>query len=172
MSLTFNTPHESHVNTLHFTAHKEKNHPNFSYILTSKVKNKICFRPNASQVIHFPIQPTFPLTFETFEIEIMFLSTPHPFFNSRFYPTISLLRVFQATKSVPNSSSVIIQKVIHHSDILSPGYIGYIEVPATNNKPPHYKVIEINSLIHTILLSNYPDLSEPNPCLSFISSEN
>ena len=32
MSLTFNTPHESRINTLPFTAHKEKDYPYFSYI--------------------------------------------------------------------------------------------------------------------------------------------
>ena len=55
MSLTINTPHESRVNTLPFTAHKEKDYPYFSYIYTIKVKNKISFKLSASQDIHFPI---------------------------------------------------------------------------------------------------------------------
>ena len=38
MSLTINTPHESRVNTLPFTAHKEKDYPCFSYKHTIKVK--------------------------------------------------------------------------------------------------------------------------------------
>ena len=41
MSLTFNTPHESRINTLPFTAHKEKDYPYFSYIYTIDVKNKL-----------------------------------------------------------------------------------------------------------------------------------
>ena len=41
MSLTFNTPHESRVNTLPFTAHKEKDYPHFSYIYTINVKKFI-----------------------------------------------------------------------------------------------------------------------------------
>ena len=80
MSLTFNTPHESRVNTLPFTAHKEKDYPYFSYIYTINVKNKVYFKPNASQIIHFPIQPTLPLTFKTSDNEVIFPSTPHPFF--------------------------------------------------------------------------------------------
>ena len=63
MSLTFNTPHESRINTFPFTAHKEKDYPYFSYIYTINVKNKLYFKPNASQIIYFPIQPTLPLTF-------------------------------------------------------------------------------------------------------------
>ena len=87
MSLTFNSPHESRVNTLPFTAQKDKDYPYFSYIHTIKVKSKIYFKPNASQVIHFPIQPTLPLTFQTSDNEILFPSTPNPFFNTRFDST-------------------------------------------------------------------------------------
>ena len=82
MSPTFNTPLESHVNTLPFTAHEEKVYLLFSYICTIKVKIKIYFKPNASQVVHFKIQPTLPLTFKTSENELVFpqliipISTP------------------------------------------------------------------------------------------------
>ena len=93
MSLTFNTPNESRVNTLPFTSHKEKDYPYFSYIYTIKVKSKIYFKPNASQVIHFSMDnsshvihfPTLPLTFQTSDNEVIFPSTPHPFFNTRHY---------------------------------------------------------------------------------------
>ena len=34
MLLTFKTPHETHVNTLPFFAHKEKDYPYFLYIYT------------------------------------------------------------------------------------------------------------------------------------------
>ena len=39
----------------------------------------------------------------------------------------------------------------------------YNEVPATNIKPPHYKVNNVNSLIHTMFHTYYPDLSELKP---------
>ena len=58
---------------------------------------------------------------------------------------------------------MIIQNITHHSAILAPGSIGYIEVPATNIQPTHYKVNDVNSLIHTVFHSYYPDLSEPKP---------
>ena len=163
MSLTFNTPHESRINTLPFTAHKEKDHPYFSYIYTINVKNKLYFKPNASQIIHFPVQPTLPLTLKTSDNEVIFPSTPHPFFNTRFNSTFNFLQVYQNYNIEPSSCSVIIQNITHHSAILAPGFIGYIEVPATNIQPTHYKVNDVNSLIHTVFHSYYPDLSEPKP---------
>ena len=173
MSLIFNTPHESRVNTFPFTAHKEKDYPSFSYIYTIKVKNKIFFKPNASQVIHFPIQPTLPLTSQTSDKEVLFPSTHHPFFDTRFNSTFNFLQVYQSMKAEP-TCSVITQNITHHSAILTPGYIGYIEVPANNIKPPHYKVNHVNSLIHTVFLSYYPDLSEPKPplCRSSLRKRN
>ena len=114
MSLTFKTPHESRVNTLPFTAHKEKDYPYFSYIYTINVKNKVYFKPNASQIIHFPIQPTLPLTFKTSDNEVIFPSTPHPFSNTRFNSTFNFLQVYQNTNTEPSSCSVIIdQKLIN-----------------------------------------------------------
>ena len=164
MSLTFNTPHESGGNTLPFTAHKEKDYPYFSYIYTIKVENKIYFKPNDSHVIHFPIQPTLPLTFQTSDNEVKFPSTPHPFFT-RFNSTFNFLQIYQNIKTEPNRCSVIIQNITHHSAILNPGHIGYIEVPATNIKPLHYNVNDVNSLIQTVFNSYYPALSEPKPPL-------
>ena len=163
ISLTFNTSHESRINTLPFTAHKEKDYPFFSYIYTINVKNKIHFKPNASQIIHFPINPTLPLTFKTSDNEVIFPSTPQPFFITRFNSTFNFLQVYQNFKTEPSNCSVIIQNITHHSAILAPGYIGYIEVPATNIQPTHYKVNDVNSLIHTDFHSYYPDLSEPKP---------
>ena len=165
MPLTVNTPHEYRVHTLPFAAHKEKYYPYFSYIYTIKVNTKIYFKPDASQVIRFQIQPTLPLIFQTSDNDVVFASTPHPFFNTRFNSTFNFLQVYQKIKTEPNSCSVIIQNITHHSAILTPGYVGYIEVPATNIKPLRYKVNGVNSLIHTVFHSYYPDLSEPKPPL-------
>ena len=121
------------------------------------------FKPKASQVIHFPIQPTHPLTFKTSENAIIFPSTPHQYFNSRFNSIFNFVQVYENTNPEPNSCSVIIQIVTHNSAIFSPGYIGSIEVPATNIKPPYYKVDDASSLLHTMYHSYYPGLAEPKP---------
>ena len=56
---------------------------------------------------------------------------------------------------------------MHHdvtqSAIPSPGYVGYNEVPATDNKPPRNNSLDVNSLIHYIFHSNYPEFSKPKP---------
>ena len=93
----------------------------------------------------------------------MYLSTPHPNFKTRSNSTFNFLQVWQNPKTEFSSCSVIIQNFTHHSAVLSPGYIDYIEVPETNNNPPHYKINDVNSLIHTIIHTNYTDLSERKP---------
>ena len=124
MSFLFNTPHQSHANTLLFTAHKKQDYLYFSYIYKINVDNKTYFKPYASHVIHFPIQPTLPSTFKTSEIEVIFPSTPPPYFNSRFNSTSDFLQVYQNTKPEPNSCFVIIQmlpttQLSLHQDILA-----------------------------------------------------
>ena len=145
MSLISNTTHESHVNSLLFTAHKEKDYP------------------YTSQVIHCPFQPTIPLTFTTSENGKNFPSTPHPFSNSHVNSTFIFLQVYQNTKVDSNSCPVIIQNFTHHSAITSQGYIVYIEKIATILEPPHYKVNDVSSLKHTVFHTFYPELSEPKP---------
>ena len=88
---------------------------------------------------------------------------PHPYFITGFNSTFNFLQVYHILKTEPNNCSVITQNTTHHSAILSQGYVVYFEVPATNTKPPHYKVDDVNSLIHTIFHTYYPDLSEPKP---------
>ena len=127
MPPAFNTPLESYVTTLPFTALEGKVYSLFSYICTIKVKNKIYFKPNASQVVHFQIQPTLPLTFKTSENELIFpYPIPHLLIPiSTPALTLNFLQVYQTVKTEPSSSSVIVQNVTHHSAILSPVYIGY-----------------------------------------------
>ena len=100
MSLTINTPQKSYVHTLPFTARKEKDYPYYSHIYEIKVKNKTYCKPNASQVVHFPIQPTILLTFKTSENDIIFASTPHPSFNS-FNSTFKFLHITKKLKLNP-----------------------------------------------------------------------
>ena len=83
-----------------------------------------------------------------------------PMHSNGLNSTFNFLQVYQNFKTEPTSCSVFIQKITHQSAILTPGYIGYIEVPATIIKPFHHKVNDVNSLIHTVFHSYYPDLSE------------
>ena len=107
----------NHIKTLPFTADKEKEYPYFSYMFTYKEKYNVDFKLKASQVIHFPIQPTLPLPFKTSENEIIFSSSPHPCFNSRFNSTFNFLQVYQKTKLEAISCSEIIKNVTHNRTI-------------------------------------------------------
>ena len=40
----------------------------------------------------------------------------------------------------------------NHIATLPTGHIGYIEVPITNEKPTHYQVNDINTLLHNVAL--------------------
>ena len=159
MPLIVNTPHESHVNTGPFPL--IKTNTTLFRPKKSKKSDKLFYKPNASQVIHFAIQPIIPLNFQTSDKEVKIHSTPHTYFNTRFNSTFNSLQVYKYAKSETNSFSVIIGKITHHSEIRSPKSIDYIEVPATNIKPLHYKVHDGNSLIHTPFFSYCSDLSEP-----------
>ena len=83
LSLTFITTQYFPINTVPVTAHKEKNYPFFfTHILKKNKKNYL--RTNDLQIIHFSIQPTLPLTFKTLKNEIIFSSTSHQLFRTRF----------------------------------------------------------------------------------------
>ena len=56
-----------------------------------KVKFETYFNPNASQVVHFSIQPTPLLTLKSSEMEVIFHLTPHPYFYTRFHSTFNFL---------------------------------------------------------------------------------
>ena len=46
---------------------------------------------------------------------------------------------------------------------LPQGLIGYIEIPTTNTKPSYYRVYDVNTLVHSLVHSYCPDITEPVP---------
>ena len=60
-----------------------------------------------------------------------------------------------------DSCSTIIQNVTSHPATLPRGIIGYIEIPITQTTPPHYRVYDVNSLIHTVIHAYHPDTTIP-----------
>ena len=59
------------------------------------------------------------------------------------------------------SCSTVIQNFTSHSATLPRGIIGYIEVPVTQTTPPHYRVHDVNSLIHSVIHPYHPDTTIP-----------
>ena len=60
-----------------------------------------------------------------------------------------------------DSCSTIIQKFTSHPATLPRGITGYIEIPITQTTPPHYRVHEVNSLIHSVIHAYHPDTTIP-----------
>ena len=48
-----------------------------------------------------------------------------------------------------------------HFSKLPKGNIGYIEIPVTIEKPSYYQVNDVNTLIHSIIHTYHPDITEP-----------
>ena len=59
------------------------------------------------------------------------------------------------------SCLTIIQNFTSHPATLSPGIIGYIEIPITQTTPPHYRVHDVNSLLHSVIHAYHPDTTTP-----------
>ena len=63
----------------------------------------------------------------------------------------------------PDTCAQIIQNSTNHVATLPTGHIGYIEVPNTNEKPKYYQVKDINTLIHIVIHTYHPDITECIP---------
>ena len=60
-----------------------------------------------------------------------------------------------------DSCSTVIQNFTSHPATLPRRFIGYIEIPITQTTPPHYRVHDVNSLIHSVIHSYHPDTTIP-----------
>ena len=65
---------------------------------------------------------------------------------------------------VNNKSKDSCSAVIHftsHPATLPRRIIGYIEIPIIQTTPPHYRVQDVNSLIHSVIHTYHPDTTIP-----------
>ena len=60
-----------------------------------------------------------------------------------------------------DSCATIIQNFASYPATLPRGIIGYIEIPTTQTTPPHYRVNDVNSLIHSVIHAYHPDTTTP-----------
>ena len=60
-----------------------------------------------------------------------------------------------------DSCSTVIQNFTYHPATLPRGIIGYIEIPITQTTSPHYRVQDVNSLIHSVIHAYHPDTTIP-----------
>ena len=60
-----------------------------------------------------------------------------------------------------DSCATIIQNFTYYPATLPRVIIGYIEIPITQTTPPHYRVNDVNSLIHSVIHAYHPDTTTP-----------
>ena len=60
-----------------------------------------------------------------------------------------------------DSCATIIQNFTSYPATLPRGIIGYIEIPITQTTPPHYRVNDVNSLIHSVIHACHPGTTTP-----------
>ena len=60
-----------------------------------------------------------------------------------------------------DSCSTVIQKFTSHPATIPKGIIGNTEIPITQTTPPHYRVHDVNSLIHSVIHAYHPDTAVP-----------
>ena len=124
-------------------------------------KEAIHFPPNTGKTVHFPFNNYSKLHFTTINNKQFFPSIPHTYFSSKFNRTFTFIKILTKNGKEQNTCSSLIQNFTSNIATLSKGNIGYIEIPVTIVKPPYYQVNDVNTLIHSIIHTYHPDLTEP-----------
>ena len=153
--LPFKLPTKSRFST--FT---EKDYPYISYIYTIKCKEPIHFKPRSGKTKHFPIKSYLYLPFELEDNTKFYPSNPYTDFLQKFKDVFHFLGMIVNDKN-KDSCSTLIQNFTSHPATLPRGIIGYIEIPITQTTPPHYRVHDVNSLIHSVIDAYHPDTTIP-----------
>ena len=85
-------------------------------------------------------------------------------FQPNFVQLSTLLKSLQMTNQtlVPQSYKSHTNST-NHIATQPTGHIGYIEVPITNEKPKHYQVNNLNTLIHNVTHTYHPEYTELIP---------
>ena len=163
LTLTFKPshPHENPF-TASFAQYQEKDYPFFSYVFAIKAKQPLRFPPQSSKNIHFPIPDINNLPFKTNSNEHIFPTIPHSHFDERYHNKFNILEVLSQPPN-PHTCTVFIKNKTNSHATLPQGLIGYIEIPTTNTKPSYYRVYDVNTLVHSLVHSYCPDITEPVP---------
>ena len=110
--------------------------------------------------IHFPIKHYLNLHFELEDNTNFYPSNPYTYFLQKFKDFFHFLDMIGNDKN-KDSCSTVIQNFTSHPATLPRGIIGYIEIPITQTTPPHYRVQDENSLIHSVIQAYHPDTTLP-----------
>ena len=96
-----------------------------------------------------------------FELEDKFYpSIPYTYFLQKFKDSFHFLDMIVNDKN-KDACSTVIQNFTSHTAKLPRGIIEYIGIPITQTTLPHYRVHDVNSLIHSVLHAHHPDTTIP-----------
>ena len=99
------------------------------------------------------------LHFELEDNTKFYPSNPYTYFLQKFKDIFHFLDMIVNDKNT-DSCSTITQNFTSHP-ATPPRGIGYIESPITKTTPPHYRVHDVNSLIHSVIHAYHPDAAIP-----------
>ena len=159
--MTYKEQHPKLPIKTHFSTFTEKDYPYVSYTYTIDCKEPIRFKPKSGKTIHFLIKKYLNLHFELEDNTKFYPSIPYTHFLQKFKNIFLFLDMIVNDKS-KDSCSTVIQIFTSHPATLARGIIGYIEIPITQTTPPHYRVHDVNSLIHLVIHAYHPDTTIPN----------
>ena len=143
-----------------FSTFTEEDYPYISYIYTIKCKEPIHFKPRSGKTIHFPIKNYSNLHFELEDNTKFCPTNPYTYFLQKLKDIFHFMDMIVNEKS-KDSCATIIQNFTSYPATLPRGIIGYIEIPITQTTPPHYRVNDVNSLIHSVIHAYHPDTTTP-----------
>ena len=149
--MTYKDQHPKLPTKTHFSPFTEKDYSYISYIYTIKCKEPIHFKPRSRKTIHFPITNLLNLHFELEDNTKFYPSNPYTNFSQKFKDIFHFVDMVINDKN-KDSCSTIIQNFTSHPATLPRGIIGYIEIPIIQTTPPHYKVQDVNSIIHSVII--------------------
>ena len=158
--MTYKEQHSKLPTKTNFSTFTEKDYPYISYIYTIKCKEPIHFEPRSGKTMHFPFRNYLNLHFELEDNTKFYPSNPYTYFLQKFKDIFHFLDMI-INNGNKDSCSTVIQNFTSHPATLPRGIIGYIEIPTIQTIPPHYRVQDVNSLIHSVIHTYHPDTTIP-----------
>ena len=85
--------------------------------------------------------------------EPLFAEMPQTHFLSKLKQYFSFMENY--SKISEDSCSVL--KITMHTAIFATGIIGYTEILTTKVKPSHFRIIDLNTLVHSVVHTYHPE---------------
>ena len=159
--MTYKEQHPRLPTKTHFLTFTKKDHPYISYIYTFVCEEPIHFIPRSGKTKYFPIKNYLNLHFELEDNNTKFYpSIPYTYFLQKFKDIFHFLDMIVNDKN-RDSCSTVVQNFTSHPATLPRGVVGYIGIPITQTTPPHYRVHDVNSLIHSVIHAYHPESTVP-----------